>query len=209
MARFRGVAQPGSALRSGRRGPQFESGHPDLPSLPRSILVLFGCGAVLLSTGCGGGGGGGSSSTGSQSEAAFRSRANHICKKLSDQGHASAGSTNADIQQRLSQIDAAVAGLEGLNPPAQDKQRYQALLTNFKATVTFIKTNRERLIRLTNQLNADPSNKKAFRRIQQLIGPYSHKIELARSEAAALGLGACASGFSSSSNGSGSGVGSP
>ena len=25
----RGVAQPGSALRSGRRGPQFESGHPD------------------------------------------------------------------------------------------------------------------------------------------------------------------------------------
>src|SRR5262249_42789582 len=30
MARFRGVAQPGSALRSGRRGPQFESGHPDI-----------------------------------------------------------------------------------------------------------------------------------------------------------------------------------
>ena len=29
---FRGVAQPGSALRSGRRGPQFESGHPDLGS---------------------------------------------------------------------------------------------------------------------------------------------------------------------------------
>ena len=29
MPLFRGVAQPGSALRSGRRGPQFESGHPD------------------------------------------------------------------------------------------------------------------------------------------------------------------------------------
>ena len=28
--RARGVAQPGSALRSGRRGPQFKSGHPDL-----------------------------------------------------------------------------------------------------------------------------------------------------------------------------------
>src|SRR5205085_8579503 len=26
---LRGVAQPGSALRSGRRGPQFKSGHPD------------------------------------------------------------------------------------------------------------------------------------------------------------------------------------
>jgi len=33
MARSRGVAQPGSALRSGRRGPQFESGHPDFLSL--------------------------------------------------------------------------------------------------------------------------------------------------------------------------------
>src|SRR5437868_2078176 len=32
MAAHRGVAQPGSALRSGRRGPQFESGHPDCMS---------------------------------------------------------------------------------------------------------------------------------------------------------------------------------
>src|SRR5207253_5396582 len=34
-----GVAQPGSALRSGRRGPQFKSGHPDknggTPGFPR------------------------------------------------------------------------------------------------------------------------------------------------------------------------------
>ena len=29
IRRARGVAQPGSALRSGRRGPQFKSGHPD------------------------------------------------------------------------------------------------------------------------------------------------------------------------------------
>ena len=29
LAPPRGVAQPGSALRSGRRGPQFKSGHPD------------------------------------------------------------------------------------------------------------------------------------------------------------------------------------
>ena len=29
IGRARGVAQPGSALRSGRRGPQFKSGHPD------------------------------------------------------------------------------------------------------------------------------------------------------------------------------------
>ena len=36
----RGVAQPGSALRSGRRGPQFESGHPDEKPAPGG---LFSC----------------------------------------------------------------------------------------------------------------------------------------------------------------------
>jgi hypothetical protein len=35
---FRGVAQPGSALRSGRRGRWFESSHPDQPS-PRLRLA--------------------------------------------------------------------------------------------------------------------------------------------------------------------------
>ena len=35
----RGVAQPGSALRSGRRGPQFESGHPDAGLEPVSPPV--------------------------------------------------------------------------------------------------------------------------------------------------------------------------
>ncbi len=38
MARSRGVAQPGSALRSGRRGPQFESGHPDYLAGRRAAL---------------------------------------------------------------------------------------------------------------------------------------------------------------------------
>ena len=33
----RGVAQPGSALRSGRRGPQFKSGHPDRNRCRRAV----------------------------------------------------------------------------------------------------------------------------------------------------------------------------
>ena len=37
--RARGVAQPGSALRSGRRGPQFKSGHPDFSRRGRDPRV--------------------------------------------------------------------------------------------------------------------------------------------------------------------------
>src|SRR6266516_1746236 len=37
----RGVAQPGSALRSGRRGPQFKSGHPDVWGLAVGGALLL------------------------------------------------------------------------------------------------------------------------------------------------------------------------
>lgn len=43
IVRRRGVAQPGSALRSGRRGRRFESGHPDKKTAwfePRGFFVF-------------------------------------------------------------------------------------------------------------------------------------------------------------------------
>ena len=40
MLIFRDVAQPGSALRSGRRGRRFESCHPDLRGQSRNIPTL-------------------------------------------------------------------------------------------------------------------------------------------------------------------------
>jgi hypothetical protein len=198
MARFRGVAQPGSALRSGRRGPQFESGHPDLPSLPRSILVLFACAAVLLAAGCGGGG----SSSKRLSAVAFRNRANHICSELSRQSRASAGSTSkADIDKGFARIDAAVGQLEDLNAPTLYDQRFQELLTNFKQSVDFLRENRDRLIQLTNRLNSHPGDQRTTQRLQQLIRPFEQKIQLAASDARAIGLPECANGFSGSSTG--------
>jgi hypothetical protein len=194
MARFRGVAQPGSALRSGRRGPQFESGHPDLLSLPRSILVLFVCGVALLSTGCGGGGG----SSHQLSAVAFRNRANHICSELSRQAKAS---SSADTQQNFARIDAAVGRLEALNPPARYAQRYQRLLSDFKQTVAFVKANRERLIQLAKQLSSNPSDTRTLHRYQRLVRPFESELHLARFEALALGLPDCANGFASGSTG--------
>jgi hypothetical protein len=198
MARFRGVAQPGSALRSGRRGPQFESGHPDLPSLPRSLLVLFACAAVLLAAGCGGG----SSSHHRLSAVAFRNRANHICSDLSRQAKASAGSTSkADVDKSFARIDAAVGRLEDLNPPTLYAQRYQELLTNFKQIVDFVRENRDRLIQMSNRLNSHPSDKRTAQRLQQLIRPFEQKLQRAASDARGIGLPDCANGFTSSSTG--------
>src|SRR4051812_10371684 len=39
----RGVAQPGSALRSGRRGPEFESRHPDGRRVATNVATLLVC----------------------------------------------------------------------------------------------------------------------------------------------------------------------
>src|SRR4051794_38906822 len=53
VGRVRAVAQPGSALRSGRRGREFKSPQPDVLSM-RSIVSLTICLAFMV-IGCGGG----------------------------------------------------------------------------------------------------------------------------------------------------------
>jgi hypothetical protein len=44
----RDVAQPGSALRSGRRGRRFESSHPDYQKAPRKRGLFCGIAAAKL-----------------------------------------------------------------------------------------------------------------------------------------------------------------
>ena len=48
---IRGVAQPGSALRSGRRGRKFESSHPDIKSLTVLQSGSFLCMYFVLGVG--------------------------------------------------------------------------------------------------------------------------------------------------------------
>jgi hypothetical protein len=171
-----------------------------LLSLPRSILVLFGCGAVLLAAGCGGSGGGSSSHNLSAPE--FRNRANHICLQLRNQAKATAGSNSkADVQRNFARIDAAVARLASLNPPAQYELRYKALLENFRQTVDFVRTNREQLIALGNRLSTHPSDKQTLHRYQQLTRPFEQKLHVAVLEATELGLPDCANGFSGGATG--------
>jgi gas vesicle protein len=197
MPRFRGVAQPGSALRSGRRGPQFESGHPDLLSLPRSILVLYGSAAVLLAAGCGGSSTSRSSQQLSASE--FRARANHICNELNRQVQPDlASKSKAAVDRNLGRIDSALAQLKSLNPPASHRATYRDMLTNFQRSIAFVKTNEGHLILLARHLRAHPTDVRAKAEYQQLVRPFAQSAGLAGAAARALGLNACASGLTGS-----------
>jgi len=199
MARFRGVAQPGSALRSGRRGPQFESGHPDLPCLPRSILVLFACAAVLLAAGCGGG-------SNRLSETAFRSKANGICKELSSQEKADAPSTaKAAVDRNITRLDTAVHKLESLRPPAGDERRYQDFLTSFKKSEAFLKAKEPRVIALGSKVQSGAATPSELVAYQQFVRPFVQHIQAAAAAANDLGLADCANGLSGGSSSSSTG----
>jgi hypothetical protein len=193
MARFRGVAQPGSALRSGRRGPQFESGHPDLPSLPRSILVLFACAAVLLAAGCGGG-------SSRLSETAFRTKANGICKDLSRQEKADAPSTaKAAVDRNITRLDEAVRKLERLRPPAGDERRYKDFLMSFKQSEAFLKAKEPRVIALGSKVQSGAATPSELVAYQQFVRPFVQHIQAAAAAANDLSLADCANGLSGGS----------
>jgi hypothetical protein len=163
--------------------------------MSRSVLVLFCCAAVLFTAGCGGG-------THRLSEAAFRTRANHICTDLSRKESPDLASTSkAGIDRNLARIDSALSQLERLHPPASDEQRYGDLLTRFKRSVTFVKANEERLIEIARKLRADPSDRQTFAQYQRLAGPFIRDVRTAGTDAKALGLPACASGLSGGSSG--------
>jgi hypothetical protein len=161
-----------------------------------SILVLFSV-AVLLLTSCGSGDG-----SHRLSEAAFRSRANHICSELTRQEKPDLGSTSkVAVDRNLGRIDSALSQLEGLRPPAHDEQRYRAMLTSFKRSVAFVKANEPRLIQMARDLRSHPSDRGGFMRYARLFRPFLQEVAIAGNDAKALGLGACATGLSGASSG--------
>jgi len=170
-----------------------------LPSLPRSLLVLFACAAVLLAAGCGGG-------SNRLSETAFRSKANGICKELSRQEKADVSSTEkAAVDRNITRLDAAVRKLDGLRPPAGDERRYQDFLTSFKKAEAFLKAKEPRVIALGSRVQsgtATPSELVAYR---QFVRPFLKHTQAAAAAATDLGLADCANGLSGGSTSSSSG----
>jgi len=165
----------------------------------RSILVLFCLGAVLLPTACDGSGGGQR-----LSEAAFRTRADHICSELNRKEQPDlATNSKAAIDRNLGRIDSALSQLKSLQPPTRDKARYQHLLTSFQRSVAFVRAHESTLIHLTDQLRIHPSDPHLTGQYQSLVQPFVQEVRLAGADANALKLNSCANGFTGGSGSTG------
>jgi hypothetical protein len=165
--------------------------------MSRSALVLVSCIAALLAAGCGGG-----NSNQQLSKAEFQTRANHICSDLRRREKPDVSSTSrVALDRNISRLESALSDLNGLHPPASDKTRYQALLTNFSKAVDFFKANESILILLTRQLQKHPGDNATAARYDQLVRPFVEDIRQASAAATALGLTECAKGFSGKSSG--------
>jgi hypothetical protein len=150
----------------------------------------------VLAAGCGGG-------SNRLSETAFRTRANGICKDLSRQEKADAGSIEkAAVDRNITRLDSAVHKLEALRPPAGDERRYQDFLASFKKSEAFLKAKEPRVIALGSKVQsgaATPSELVAYR---EFVRPFVEHIQAAAAAANDLGLADCANGLSGGSSSS-------
>lgn len=153
------------------------------------FLLLGCCAIVLLASGCG------SSGT---SPAAFRARANSICRELGLQ-NGSAVNTKAALDRHLRKADAGIDRLARLQPPSGDEHSYRDFVATLRRIMSLARTSFETLIE-TKQ----PSRQA----IERLVRPLGRDVKRADADARAVGLGTCArtiSGGSSTSSGRSSG----
>ncbi len=193
MARSRGVAQPGSALRSGRRGPQFESGHPDL-SLGLALRLALLCGVLgLLAAGCGG--------SAPLSRTALIQQADAICRTLSTQEH---GDTSTDpgtaFDNNLGYLNDALGQLDKLKPSDLEKAKFADMLAHFHSSVAFLSKNRRLLVVLTLHLRQYPQDTATIGKFEKLIKPFDRDAAAAKNDAVKLSLNACVSGLGPAGN---------
>ena len=135
---------------------------------------------------------GGLAACGSSSEVQlnYGMLANEICGKFTD-------ATTADPSPagRLKAIEAALAGLQGLNPPKTTETIYIRLLYHFKAAVDILKPNIYTLARLAKHLQKHPEDKVAARRYARISGRIKSHLAAAAAAAHTLGMGRCQAAF--------------
>lgn len=149
-------------------------------------LAAFGCCTILLlASGCGGS---------RSSPAAFRARADSICRELGLQ-NGSLVSTKAGLDRHLREAEAGIDRLARLRPPSGDERSYRDLIATLRRTMSLARTSFVALIE-TKQ----PSR----RQIERLGRPLGRDVKRADADARAVGLVTCArtiSGGSSTSSG--------
>jgi cytochrome c556 len=153
-------------------------------------VLLAACTAVGAVAGCGGG----SHPSPRVRHSDFRARANAICTNLTakEKGDPPA-TTEAGVRTKIAQIDAAVAQLQQLSPPASEHKRYRDMIAAFKRGDAFVKANVHRLFQLAKK--AGPNNPKALAQYNKVATHLGSLLQLAAADATALKLRSCAKGF--------------
>jgi hypothetical protein len=163
----------------------------------RQAIILFVLCAILTG-GCG--------ST-RLSEAAFRTKANAICRDFTRRTNTTSFSSES-LSKALSTIEDGIARLGRLQPPARDAAQYADFLRHLRRLLTFAKKDGPELLALTKQLDqairrrttthgtrrAVRRYKQVLQRINALEAPVEHDVRAANAEARSLHLQACAVG---------------
>ena len=138
------------------------------------------------------------------SEAAFRAKANAICRQMNRRASAGGLTTRAP-HSRIATIDTGIAQLAKLKPPARDAVRYGVLLGRLQRLLAFAKARAPQVALLYKQQEkAMPRRASDYdarigvhrfeqlaRRITALTRPAARDVRIAGADARALHLPAC------------------
>jgi hypothetical protein len=144
------------------------------------------------------------------SEAAFRAKANAICRTLNRRVSSLGPATTRSFERRLANIDLGIGELSRLKPPRQDRATYADFLSRLRRLLAFAKDTGPQLLALSRQLERAMPKRvsiygaarrtRQFKRLARLIAalekPAQEDAHLAGVDARALHLPQCAVGAS-------------
>ena len=140
-------------------------------------LASLCCAIVAVVAACG---------SSSQVQYNYGSLANEICGKFT-----ATTTSNPSTAARLRALDAALAGLQGLNPPKTVQTMFLDLIYHFKAAIDILKPNMQTLSRLGAYLQAHPGDKRSTRQYARITRRIQRHLQVAARDAHILALSRC------------------
>ena len=145
---------------------------------------MLGCCAIaLLASGCG---------SGHSSAAAFRTRADAICRELGLQT-GPAVSTKAALSWHIRHAEAGIGRLARLHPPSGDERSYRDLVATLRQTMSLARTRFPALI---------AAKRPSRQTLERIVQPLARDVRREDRDARAVGLEACAEAITGGSSAS-------